>query len=162
MWPPFSESARRIMTQAWCKIWRYRFSNCCLLKPLLCLPKNSKTCGSGAHCLDDRYPMPSLTTMESMDSVSHLRQSASKVIRYIVRKTESYYRTFDEPTLVLILKVSVDVAAERRPEDNRDGLRERIEQVNRIIERENYVFIDADHSLENTVVMAKRAVWKWL
>ena len=118
--------------------------------------------GQGRIVITDRYPLPELTTMESMSSIAHLQQSKNIFIRSLARRAAIYYESYDEPGLVLVLKVSEDVAATRRPDDDIDGLKKRIEEVNLIPEKSNCYSIDTDKDLGEVILLAKQTIWTWI
>lgn len=118
--------------------------------------------GQGRIVITDRYPLPELTTMESMSSIVHLQQSNHSLIRSLARRAATYYESYDEPGLMLVLKVSEGAAATRRPNDDIESLKKRIDEVNLIPEKSNCYMIETDKDLEEVSLLAKRAVWSWI
>ncbi len=117
--------------------------------------------GQGKIAIADRFPIDGI----QMDTISaNLRHTDSKnyLLRWISSKIAKYYQVFSEPNLLIVLKVPLDVAARRRPQDSKNYLKDRIKATESIEPKENILIIDASKEHSKVKLEAKEFVWKWL
>lgn len=111
----------------------------------------SKAAARGRIVITDRFPLAELTEMD------WVRLEGSG---WAARLERNIYQGLTRPETILVLKVTPEVAAARRPEQDRDFVLRRATAVSDVDwETSRAVVIDADASIEEVHRHARRAVW---
>ncbi|MFA9432465.1 hypothetical protein [Egicoccus sp. AB-alg2] len=115
---------------------------------------------AGEVVVCDRHPLPMLRTMDGPRIARIPDLQRRPLARWLARAEARYYRRMPPPDLLLVLRASPDVALKRRPEQDRDFVRRRAEEIDRVPWRgRNVVVVDADRPLKEVQRVAARAVW---
>lgn len=117
--------------------------------------------GQGQIVVVDRFPLRGVK-MDDMSTVIHFADSKNILFSWMAKKAKKYYQIFIDPDLVLVLKVSLETACRRRPDDKKEYLVDRIEAVKTINPGDNVVILDAEKELKHVLYEAKKTVWNWL
>jgi len=120
-----------------------------------------KSVGRGHVVIVDRFPLRNVA-MDNMSSIAQYHNSKNPVIRWLIKKTEIFYKDFTDPDVLLVLEVSLDVAAKRRPDDTQEYLVGRIEAVKNIRPGKNVLIINAEMEHSKVIREAKEFIWRWL
>lgn len=86
-----------------------------------------RSAGSGALLVTDRYPLPALRSMDC----PRLQElpAGGRVAERLARSEAAMYRRIGRPDLLLVVRVPPSVAVGRRPEQDRDFVERRAQEI---------------------------------
>ena len=118
---------------------------------------------SGTLVVTDRLPLPSLSRMDSPRTLSVRGTNGKPLARWMVARERAYYREIGYPDLLIVLRVSPEVAVGRRADQDPDFVRLRAQEVwDRNWGIPNCVVIDADRPVDEVQEDVRQAVWSML
>ena len=116
----------------------------------------------GSVVICDRYPQNEIMGFNDGPLLAAWRDHRLEIARRLARWEAVPYMwaAANPPDLVVKLVVSEDVASQRRPEMNREGIRRKISAIDEIrLGAARLARIDADASLEEVRREVRRSVW---
>ena len=119
----------------------------------------------GAIVLADRYPVPEIRSMDGpLASRMLTTPGAGRAARFLARQEQRYYERIEDPDVLIVLRVSPEVAVERRRGiDDESEVRRRSEEIRDVDwHRISAVVIDADRPEDEVLADARSAVWSRL
>jgi thymidylate kinase len=119
--------------------------------------------GRGEVIVSDRWPLAPLRIMDGPRLQSIPRAGSSLLAKKLCDRELAYYQAILPPDLVIVLRVSPEVAARRRTEDPAEFVQKRAAEVwDADWTGIPALVIDADQALELVVAQARRAIWSRL
>ena len=119
-----------------------------------------RVAGSGRIALCDRFPTGSVSLMDSPRTSGLPGISRRPLARWLVARESAYYREILAPDLLIVLRVSPEVAVACRHDQEPDFVARRAAEVfEQQWEGRNMVVIDADRSHDEVLAEVKAAVW---
>lgn len=118
---------------------------------------------AGRVVITDRYPLAAITAMDG----PRLRPSSGSSLGLLTRSLapieRRYYARIRPPDLLIVLRVSPEVAVTRRPEQDAEFVRSRAAEVHgHDWTGEGAVVVDADRPQSEVLAAVREAVWKSL
>jgi len=118
--------------------------------------------GQGFVAIVDRHPLKGIA-MDGPSGIAEHLNSPNMLVRSLAHKTKEMYEIFQDPDILIVLKVSLEVASQRRPEDTIEYLTDRVQTVATIDTEKEYVIeLDAESDHKQVFLAAKEFVWRWL
>jgi thymidylate kinase len=119
-----------------------------------------RVAGAGGIALCDRFPTGSISLMDSPRTTRVPGTSRRPLARWLVERESAYYREILPPDLLIVLRVSPEVAVQRRHDEEPDFVTKRAAEVfGQHWEGWNAVVIDAEQPHDEVLAEVKAAVW---
>lgn len=116
---------------------------------------------AGWLVISDRYPVSELKTMDAPRNASAAKSGAGALVAGMARIERRVYDSLPDPDLRLVLRVSPDVAVSRRPEQDRDFVFTRAQEVDEV-EWGNAVVLSGDEAPDRVHREAIREIWRYV
>lgn len=116
----------------------------------------------GGIAIADRFPLVEIELMDGpLAGQMVTTAGAGRLVRFLARREQAYYARIGDPDILIVLRVSPDVAAERRRGiDAEQAVRRRSEEIRDIDwSRLPAVVIDADRPMADVLREVRSAVW---
>jgi thymidylate kinase len=121
-----------------------------------------RAAGRGCLVIADRYPLPEIRLMDGPLASNMLTTpGSSRIVRLLARLERRYYERIADPDIVIVLRVSPEVAAERRRGIDDEGMvRRRSEEIRGVDwHRISAIVIDADRPQDEMLSAIRSALW---
>lgn len=119
----------------------------------------------GSIVIADRYPVPEIRLMDGpLASKMLTTPGAGRAVGFLARLERRYYERIRDPDVLIVLRVSPQVAVERRRGiDDEDVVRRRSEEIRDVDwHRISAIVIDADRPEHEVLAEVRSALWSRL
>lgn len=119
---------------------------------------------NGGIIISDRFPLAGIHFMDG-PQIERMYGSKPKttLIKWLINKERSYYQFIQRPDLMVVLKVNPEIAALRKPEEDREDVLARSNEIwTQDWAYANTHVIDASMSKEEVLRQVKSLIWSYL
>jgi thymidylate kinase len=119
---------------------------------------------NGGLVLCDRFPIPAIKIMDGPQVERVTRDiKSNRVISFLARLEEKYYRQILLPDLLITLRVDPEISVQRKTEETPDSVRSRASEIwNVDWSKTPAHIVDASKSKTEVLSDLEALIWSWL